>query len=84
MNNKEIICEYTATLEINKKACRFMYIVEGLVVVYIFMIFLTLVVNLVSKNLMSIVYANVVLIICTLSAYIMPFVSFKKNQMKIR
>lgn len=79
MENKEIICEYTATLEINKKACRFMYIVEGLVVVYIFMIFLTLVVNLVSKNLISIVYANVVLIICTLSAYIMPFVSFKKK-----
>ena len=59
MESKEIICEYTTTLDYFKKGCHIVNVVEGLIGLYSIAVFGVLILNVFSSNYKSIIIANI-------------------------
>ena len=82
MESKEIICEYTTTLDYFKKGCHIVNVVEGLIGLYSIAVFGVLILNVFSSNYKSIIIANIGFIILILVNYCLPIIKYKSSVKK--
>jgi len=82
MENKEIICEYTTTLDYYKKGYRMLYSVDKISGQIIFFVFLTLFMDLISDDTQIIMLLYLMLIISILFFYFLPIIKYKNAEKK--